>query len=351
MGGAKWCGCCFAILGVLMALATLGIVIVYGTVWVPNGLKEKLIANHLYPFETNGTTNATDEIDTTNNTTEMYEVTSLMISTIAPENDPKKSEDKSSVEDPNEITKADGDDNDRYLFDEDSNMLEYPDEVINNDNVQDEYVRQQRNEEPLLDPGNIYPEHDLNTKFDDNLGFFDVPYYEDDLTNEELENIQELLQKHPKNLKPNEFLDVDKKSVKTETDEPETVVEEVTQESLVEINSTTKMVENDKETNEIPELTSEENSTEKVVQVKEEDHEWVWPQNLYNDYKDDKVVLAVSVTLTICLALSFVFMCLICRRKSRERAKKRHFARLVSDLNATEKFTLVTPSDEEDNSD
>ena len=60
--GAKWCGCCFAILGVLMALATLGIVIVYGTVWVPNGLKEQLIANHLYPFETNGTTNATDEI-------------------------------------------------------------------------------------------------------------------------------------------------------------------------------------------------------------------------------------------------------------------------------------------------
>ena len=73
--------------------------------------------------------------------------------------------------------------------------------------------------------------------------------------------------------------------------------------------------------------------------------------NFQNDYKDDKVVLAVSVTLTICLALSFVFMCLICRRKSRERAKKRHFARLVSDLNATEKFTLVTPSDEEDNSD
>merc|ERR1712214_185295 len=170
-------------------------------------------------------------------------MTSLMISTTAPANDPEETKDKSSVEDPDEMTKADGDDNDRYLFDEDSNMLEYPDEVINNDNVQDEYVRQQRNQESLLDPGNIYPEHDLNTEFDDNLGFFDVPYYEDDLTNEELENIQELLQKHPKNLKRNEFLDVDKKSVKTETDEPETVVEEVTQESLVEMNSTTKMVE------------------------------------------------------------------------------------------------------------
>ena len=41
------------------------------------------------------------------------------------------------------------------------------------------------------------------------------------------------------------------------------------------------MVKKNKETNEILKLTSEENSTEKVVQDKEEDHEWVWPQNLY----------------------------------------------------------------------
>ena len=214
------------------------------------------------------------------NTTKMYEMTSLVISTIAPENDPEETKDKSSVEDPDEITKADGD-NDRYLFDEDSNMLEYPDEVINNDNVQDEYIRQQRNEESLLDPGNIYPEHDLNTEFEDNLGFFDVPNYEDDLTNEDLEYIQELLQKPPENSKRNEFLEVDKKSLNTVSEEPETVVEEVTQESLVETNSTPKIIENDEETNEILELTSEENSTENVIQDKEEDHEWVWPQNLY----------------------------------------------------------------------
>ena len=44
--------------------------------------------------------------------------------------------------------------------------------------------------------------------------------------------------------------------------------------------------------------------------------------------------------------LSFV-LCCICRRRSRDKAKKRHFARLVNDLNAEEKFTLVTPSDEE----
>ena len=215
------------------------------------------------------------------NTTKMYEMTSLVISTIAPENDLEDSEDKTSVEDPDEMTKADGDDNDRYLFDEDSNMLEYPDEVINNDNVQDEYIRQQRNEESLLDPGNIYPEHDLNTEFEDNLGFFDVPNYEDDLTNDDLKYIQELLQKHPENSKRNEFLEVDKKSLNTVSEEPETVVEEVTQESLVETNSTPKIIENDEETNEILELTSEENSTENVIQDKEEDHEWVWPQNLY----------------------------------------------------------------------
>ena len=188
-------------------------------------------------------------------------MTSILSSTIAPEIDPEESEEKTSVEGPDEMTNADEDqepdDNDRYLkFDENSNMLEYPDEVINN--VQDEYVRQQRNdaEESLLDPGNIYPEHDLNTEFEDNLGFFDTPNYltDDDLTNEDLEYIQELLQKHPKNLKRNEFLDIDKKSVLTETEEPETVVEEVTQESVVEVETTSELVENE-EISEIPKLT------------------------------------------------------------------------------------------------
>ena len=56
-------------------------------------------------------------------------------------------------------------------------------------------------------------------------------------------------------MKRNEFSDVDKKSVKTETEEPETVVEEVTQESLKEMNSTTIKVENEEETNEIDRIT------------------------------------------------------------------------------------------------
>ena len=40
------------------------------------------------------------------------------------------------------------------------------------------------------------------------------------------------------------------------------------------------MVVNDEETNKIPKSTSEKKSTENVDQDKEEDHEWVWPQNL-----------------------------------------------------------------------
>ena len=45
------------------------------------------------------------------------------------------------------------------------------------------------------------------------------------------------------------------------------------------------MIKKNKETNEILKLTSEENSTEKVVQDNKEDHEWVWPQNLYVNSK------------------------------------------------------------------
>ena len=59
----------------------------------------------------------------------------------------------------------------------------------------------------------------MNTEFEENLGSFDVPNYKDDLTNEDLKYTQEMLKKHPKNLKRNEFSEVDKKSVKTESEE------------------------------------------------------------------------------------------------------------------------------------
>jgi hypothetical protein len=54
------------------------------------------------------------------------------------------------------------------------------------------------------------------------------------------------------------------------------------------------------------------------------------------------------------LSLFFVILlisCLVCRYRARAEAKKRHFKRLINDLNATEKFSIVTPSEDEDYSD
>ena len=64
-------------------------------------------------------------------------------------------------------------------------------------------------------------------------------------------------------------------------------------------------------------------------------------------YKDDNLAIAVAFSVFLCLAILTTCICWFCKRKARERAKKKHFARLVNDLNATEKFTLVTPSDDE----
>ena len=376
------CGCCFAIFGLLLALATLGIVVVYGTVWVPNGIKEQLIKNHLYPFDDVNSTltqnNQTDETTSTENSTQFSDI-STILTTILPENDSKETEksqeNETTSENPDDTKVEESRNANEYLSLNDN--FEYPNDVINTATLENEYVRQARNQQSFLDPGNIYPEHDLNTQFEDNYGF-DVPNYEnDELTSEDLEYIQELIKKHPKNLRREEFLEVEKKS----SNEPETIVEEVTKDSIVE--EETSKLEEIKETNENQEIPGNlansknsestemitETSTETILEVIEVKDDFIWPRNLYvsynffqqfsniifhsfqNEYKDDKVVLAVSVTITICLGLSCFFICLICRRKSRERAKKRHFARLVSDLNATEKFTLVTPSDEEENSD
>ena len=67
-------------------------------------------------------------------------------------------------------------------------------------------------------------------------------------------------------------------------------------------------------------------------------------QDVYNDNNE------VTIGFTIFLVITGTFMlvcCLYCRHKRRKAAKRRHFTRLVNDLNASEKFTLVTPSDEE----
>ncbi len=64
-------------------------------------------------------------------------------------------------------------------------------------------------------------------------------------------------------------------------------------------------------------------------------------------YSGDNLAMASAFAVLLSFVILFLLICVFCRRKQRERAKKKHFARLVNDLNASEKFTLVTPSDDE----
>lgn len=73
----------------------------------------------------------------------------------------------------------------------------------------------------------------------------------------------------------------------------------------------------------------------------------VFDFSFQKQYKDNDMVFLASFVVCLTFTILFCFACCLCRRKSKERAKKRHFEKLVSDLNATEKFTLVSPSDEE----
>jgi hypothetical protein len=68
-------------------------------------------------------------------------------------------------------------------------------------------------------------------------------------------------------------------------------------------------------------------------------------------YKEnDKYVLASVIGLSLFFVILLI-SCLVCRYRARAEAKKRHFKRLINDLNATEKFSIVTPSEDEDYSD
>jgi len=73
----------------------------------------------------------------------------------------------------------------------------------------------------------------------------------------------------------------------------------------------------------------------------------VWRDKLKKQYEENfQTFLVVSTTLIILVSL--LFCCCIWRRiRARKAAKKRHFTRLVNDLNASERFTLVAPSDDE----
>jgi len=72
-----------------------------------------------------------------------------------------------------------------------------------------------------------------------------------------------------------------------------------------------------------------------------------WSQQLWLSYKDNNLALLVFFAVFSTISALFLATCCLCRRKARDKAKKKHFQRLVSDLNAQEKFTLVTPSDDE----
>jgi len=73
----------------------------------------------------------------------------------------------------------------------------------------------------------------------------------------------------------------------------------------------------------------------------------VWRDKLKKQYEENfQTFLVVSTTLIILVSL--LFCCCVWRRiRARKAAKKRHFTRLVNDLNASERFTLVAPSDDE----
>lgn len=60
------------------------------------------------------------------------------------------------------------------------------------------------------------------------------------------------------------------------------------------------------------------------------------------DLVASSVLLAVSFVM-----ITFIVCCLVRMVRRRRRQKRQHFARLVNDLNATEKFSIVSPSDDE----
>ena len=68
-------------------------------------------------------------------------------------------------------------------------------------------------------------------------------------------------------------------------------------------------------------------------------------------YKEnDKYVVASVIAMSL-FFVAAVVCCVVWRHRARAEAKKRHFKRLITDLNATEKFSIVTPSEDEDYSD
>jgi hypothetical protein len=69
------------------------------------------------------------------------------------------------------------------------------------------------------------------------------------------------------------------------------------------------------------------------------------------EYRKNDTYILSSIGILVALFILILSVCFICRQRARVEAKKRHFKRLINDLNATEKFSIITPSEEEDLSD
>lgn len=112
--------------------------------------------------------------------------------------------------------------------------------------------------------------------------------------------------------------------------------------------SKTSSVETTSETSEKVNVTTtveEDVSSSTETNLTDGDVSWtehIWHESRYNGYWQAGILCTILALLLLLIAT-----CYACRHRRRERAKRRHFARLVNDLNATEKFTLVTPSDDD----
>jgi cbb3-type cytochrome oxidase subunit 3 len=69
------------------------------------------------------------------------------------------------------------------------------------------------------------------------------------------------------------------------------------------------------------------------------------------DVTNDQTAAAVAATVAASLCFLLVVCCVWRAARRRRRARREHFTRLVSDLNAAEKFAIVGPSDDDDSTD
>ena len=72
-------------------------------------------------------------------------------------------------------------------------------------------------------------------------------------------------------------------------------------------------------------------------------------QRFYVRRREFWIVVACAVLSALLLTIALI--CVIRQVRRRRRNKRQHFSRLVTDLNATEKFSIAAASDEDELSD